>query len=94
MKKGCINAKASTATRRIAKARVHVERIIRKPKCICYLRGTIPLSLKPYLSSVLKVCAAVVNLQPAIIDNKETDDDDDVFSFINSGDDECDEEDE
>ena len=93
MKKGCINAKASTATRRIAKARVHVERIIRKLKCFCYLRGTIPLLLKPYLSSVLKVCAALVNLQPAIIDNKETDDDD-VFSFINSSDDECDDEDE
>ena len=67
-----------------------MERIIRKLKCFCYLRGTIPLSLKPYLSSVLKVCAALVNLQPAIIDNKETDDDDDVLSFINSSDDECD----
>jgi hypothetical protein len=84
MKKGCISAKASTATRRIAKARVHVERIIRKLKCFGSLRGTIPLSLKPYLSHVLKVCAALVNLQPPIIDNEETDDD--GFIFIDSSD--------
>ena len=92
MKKGCINAKSSTATRRIAKARVHVERIIRKLKCFCFLRGTIPLSFKPYLNSVLKVCAALVNLQPAIIQNKtdDDDDDDDGLSFMNSSDDECD----
>ena len=85
MKKGCINAKAATATRRIAKVRIHVERIIRKLKCFCFLRGVIPLSCKPYLSSVLKVCAAVVNLQPSIFD-QETYGGDDGFIDDNSSD--------
>ena len=70
MKKGSINAKAATATRRIAKARIRVECIIRKLKCFLFLKGVIPLSCKPYLSSILKVCVALVNLQPCIYDQE------------------------
>jgi hypothetical protein len=67
MKKGSVNAKSSTATRRIAKPCVHVERLIRKLKCFCILRGVLPLLLKPYVNSIVKVCAALVNLQPSAI---------------------------
>ena len=67
MRKGKISSKASTSTRRIAKPRVHVERLIRKLKCLAILRGVIPLTFKPYCSTIVKVCAALVNLQPSII---------------------------
>ena len=67
MRKDAVSSKASTATRRIAQARVHVERLIRKLKCFCILRGVIPLTIKPYISSIVKVCAALVNLQSSAI---------------------------
>ena len=51
MRKGNISAGASTATRRIAKVRVHVERMIRKLKCFTILKGNIPLTMKPYIDS-------------------------------------------
>lgn len=62
-----ISSHASTATRRVATSRVHVERIIRKLKCFSVLHGVIPLTFKAYVTSILKVCAAIVNLQPSII---------------------------
>lgn len=67
MRKETISSKASTDTRRIAKLHVHVERHIRKLKCYGILRGVIPLSLKPYVNHIVKVCAALVNLQPSAI---------------------------
>lgn len=57
----------STATRRIAKGRVHVEHIVRKLKCFRILRGVIPLTFKAYITSVVRVCAALVKLQPSLI---------------------------
>ena len=62
-----VSSHASTATRRVATSRVHVERIIRKLKCFSILRGVIPLTFKSYVSSIVRVCAAIVNLQPSII---------------------------
>lgn len=56
--------------RRIAKVRIHVERLIRKLKCFGILWGVIPLSMKPYISSIVKVCAALVNLQPSIVEDE------------------------
>lgn len=73
MRKGKISSEATTLTRRIAKVRVHVERLIRKLKCFGVLRGTIPLTLKPYITSIVRTCAALVNLQPSIIENEESD---------------------
>ncbi|CAB4016757.1 Hypothetical predicted protein [Paramuricea clavata] len=66
---GKVSAKATTMTRRIAKSRVHVERMIRKLKCFQLIRGVIPLTLKPYASSIIRVCACLVNLSPTIIDH-------------------------
>lgn len=62
-----VSARASTATKRVAAGRVHVERIIRKLKCYRILRGVITLSVKGYVTSIVKVCAALVNLQPSLI---------------------------
>lgn len=67
MRKGNVSSKSSTATRRIAKPRVHVERMIRKLKCFCILRRVISLSLKPYINSIITICTALVNLQPSAI---------------------------
>ena len=71
MRKGAASSNAATVTRRIARSRIHVERIIRKLKCFSILRGVMPLTLKPYVSSIVKVCAALVNLQPSIIEDDE-----------------------
>ena len=74
MGKGKVSSKATTMTRRIAKSRVHVERMIRKLKCFQLIRGVIPLTLKPYASSIIHVCAYLVNLSPSIIDDHDNDD--------------------
>lgn len=67
MRKNNVSARASTATRRVATARVHIERIIKRLKAFNFLTGVIPLTCKPYISSAVTVCAALVNLQPGII---------------------------
>ncbi len=61
MKKSTVSARASTATMRVANARVHVERIIRKQKCFAILREV----FKYYITSIVRICAAIVNLQPS-----------------------------
>ncbi len=75
MRKGTVSSKASTITRRIARVRIHVERAIRKLKSFGILRGVMPLTMKPYVTSIAKVCAALVNLQPSIIEYENDDDD-------------------
>ena len=67
MRKGNLSADPSTATRRIARVRVHIERMIRKLKCFTILKGVPPLTMKPYVNAVVTVCAALVNLQPNAI---------------------------
>ena len=73
MGKGKVSSKATTRTRRIARSRVHVERM-RKLKFFQLIRGVIPLALKPYASSIIHVCACLVNLSPSIIDDHDDDD--------------------
>ena len=36
-------------------------------KCFAILRGVIPLTFKSYVTSIVRVCAAIVNLQPSLI---------------------------
>ena len=67
MAKNKESARAATATRRVVRARVHVERTIRKLKCYRMLKNVIPLSLKGYITSIVRVCVALVNLQPSLI---------------------------
>ena len=75
MRNGTVSSKASTITRRIAKVCIHVERAIRKLKSFGILRGVMPLTMKPYVTSIAKICAALVNLQPGIIEYENDDDD-------------------
>ena len=67
MYNGNVNAHSTTETRRVARKRVHVERIIRSLKAFGILHGVIPLTMKSYIDSVVTVCAVLVNLQPRII---------------------------
>ena len=67
MSKGKVCSKATTMTRRFASVRVHVERMIRKLKSFQLIRWVIPLTLKPHASSIIRVCACLVNLSPTII---------------------------
>ena len=72
LRKNNVCATTSTATRRVAAVRVHVERMIRKLKGFTILKGALPLTMKPYVSSLVTDCAALVNLQPNAIQNKDT----------------------
>ena len=67
MHKNNVSARASTATRRVATSRVHIECMIRRLKSFNFLRGVIPLTCKPYVSLAITVCVILVNLQPSII---------------------------
>ncbi|XP_064469587.1 uncharacterized protein LOC135384313 [Ornithodoros turicata] len=51
----------------IAQVRIHVERVIQRLKIYQVLSNCIPLSLIPHMYKVMKVCAALVNLQSPII---------------------------
>ena len=54
-------------TRRIAEARIHVERAIGEIKNFCILAGDVPLSMKPILGRVFSTCAYLTNFQSPII---------------------------
>ncbi len=62
-----LSAKAVTKTRRIARARIHVERAIGALKNFRILDGTIPLKLKSQLDMILPVCAALCNLRKYLV---------------------------
>ncbi len=72
LRKNNVCVTTSTATRRVAAVRVHVERMIRKLKGFTILKGHLPLTMKPYISCLVTVCAALVKLQPNAIQNKDT----------------------
>ncbi len=62
-----LSAKAVCKTRRIARARIHVERAIGALKNFRILDGTIPLKLKPQLDMILQVCAALCNVRKYLV---------------------------
>ena len=58
---------ATTKTRRIAHARIHVERAIGRLKNFAILQGTLPLRMKSQLDNVVKVCAFLCNLDKQLV---------------------------
>ncbi|XP_071480907.1 uncharacterized protein [Diadema antillarum] len=55
------------ATKKIANARIHVERAIGRMKVFNILQHTLPLSMVPLIDDIVIVCAALINLQPALV---------------------------
>jgi hypothetical protein len=54
-------------TRRIAKARIHVERVIECVKKFKLLSGNIPLSLSPLMDQLVFVACCLVNFQEPLV---------------------------
>ena len=54
-------------TRRIAKARIHVERANERVKKFRLLSGTLPLSLSPYINQLVFVTCCLVNFQDLLV---------------------------
>lgn len=64
-KQMCSNA--TTKTRRIAQARIHVERAIGRLKSYAILQNVIPLQMKPLYNQILRVCAMLCNLDNQLV---------------------------
>ncbi|XP_060081914.1 uncharacterized protein LOC132563760 [Ylistrum balloti] len=60
-------SKATTKTRRIAHARIHVERAIGRLKNFSLLQGVLSLKLKNVIDDVILVCAALCNLDNQLV---------------------------
>ena len=54
-------------SRRLARVRIHVERMMERLKRFKILAGILPLSLVPHADNILMICAAISNLQPKLI---------------------------
>ena len=54
-------------TKKIANARIHVERAIGRMKWFSILRNTIPLTLMSILDDIVVVCAQLCNLLPPLV---------------------------
>ncbi|CAC5362065.1 unnamed protein product [Mytilus coruscus] len=66
-----LSSRAVTRTRRIANARIHVERAIGDIKSFQLLQGTLPLTLKPILDDIIFVCGALCNLRSKLVKRKD-----------------------
>ena len=60
---------ATTLTRRIAKARIVVERAIGRLKEFQLLSKPIAINMLPLFDDIVKVCACLCNLQPCLSAN-------------------------
>ena len=62
-----LSSRATTKTRRIARARIHVERAIGRMKLFKILDGAIPLNLVPLLDQIVFICCALSNLNKQLV---------------------------
>ena len=70
-RKGCqLTNEGVTCTRRIAHARIHVERAIRRLKVYKILSQTVPINLVSKIDKILKICAGLVNLRAELISSE------------------------
>ncbi|XP_053183953.1 uncharacterized protein LOC128367339 [Scomber japonicus] len=71
-RKGCqLTNDGVTRTRRIAHARIHVERAIRRLKVYKILSQTVPINLVTKIDKMLKICAGLVNLRGELISSEK-----------------------
>ena len=54
-------------TKRIANARIHVERAIGRMKVFSILKKTLPVTLVPLIDDIILVCASISNLLPPLV---------------------------
>ena len=54
-------------TKKVANARIHVERAIGRMKWFVILKNTVPINLVPILDDIVLVCAALCNLLPPLV---------------------------
>ena len=54
-------------TKKIANARIHVERAIGRMKWFAILQETVPITLVPLIDDIVIVCAALVNLRKPLV---------------------------
>lgn len=54
-------------SRRLSKARIHVERAIERIKRFHILKQTMPISLLPHSDAILTICASLTNLMPKLV---------------------------
>lgn len=62
-----MNREDALLTADIARARVHVERVIQKLREFELLRGPLPWSLAPYFDDCLIIATGLTNLGPPVI---------------------------
>jgi hypothetical protein len=56
--------------KRIARARIHIERVIGRLKEFRILKNTLPITLAPLIDDIWIIAAAIVNLQPPLVKAK------------------------
>ena len=54
-------------TKEVANLRIHVERAINRLKTFRILKNTFPLNMLPLANDIVRLCAAICNIQPPLI---------------------------
>lgn len=57
-------------TKTIANLRIHIERAINRIKYFRILKSVLPISMLQHVDDIVKSCAAICNLKPALIQDK------------------------